>query len=162
MSAVLKLEERAPKTAAEFAREFTPILQAAVENEAKHPALIRYFRANPDFFDKVSPIGAAVQIGLLEKIAKDRPNYTCLVEETRARKRELMRGSGTAAEDLLAQNAVLCWLRLQIAELERTQAINSNCSIKYMEYIDKALTRAQNRFTRALESLARVRALFNR
>jgi hypothetical protein len=61
---------------------------------------------------------------------------------------------------LLAQRAAVCWLRVQQAEQECT-AVHSHSSIPIhqLDAVDRQLTRAQGRFLRACDALARMRAM---
>jgi hypothetical protein len=58
-----------------------------------------------------------------------------------------------------ADTLVRCWLRLQFAEQYSTAKMLSGCSFVEIEYVDAQLGRAQHRYLKALESLARVRKL---
>lgn len=62
-------------------------------------------------------------------------------------------------EQLLIQHAALCWLRLTLVELSYTSSIKGSITLTLGLYLEKRLTAAQKRFTRACETLARVRKL---
>ncbi len=62
-------------------------------------------------------------------------------------------------EQLLITHAVLCWLRLNMVETFAAQIMNKSVSLKLADFYERQLARAQRRFTHALESLARVRAM---
>jgi hypothetical protein len=62
-------------------------------------------------------------------------------------------------EQLLISHASLCWLRLGLAEFYYSKALGSNTTFRALEHYEKALSGAQRRFTRACETLARVRRL---
>jgi hypothetical protein len=162
MSAVQKFKGHHQKTEAQYALEFARLTNAAIKDDTNVPALLTYFNENPGLFAAISPLTMKVELGLIDKITTNAVSSLSILQEFKTRKRQLLTDGASPAEEFLAQNVMLCWLRLHVAEVDRTNAINSGSSIKYMEYVDKALTRAQNRFTRALESLARVRALLNR
>jgi hypothetical protein len=61
---------------------------------------------------------------------------------------------------LLAQRAALCWLRVQEAEMDHT-SLHEKTSMPYreLEWAEKQLTMAQNRFLRACDALAKMRAM---
>jgi len=65
-------------------------------------------------------------------------------------------------ERLLIQQVTLCWLNLNLTEFDRSISINKSIAINLAMYWEKRLTAAQKRFTRACESLARVRRLSRR
>jgi hypothetical protein len=70
-------------------------------------------------------------------------------------------GAETASplESLLIQQVVLCWLRLNVLEIHYTIMLGDNHQIATGLYYEKRLTAAQKRFTRACETLAKVRKL---
>lgn len=74
--------------------------------------------------------------------------------------REALEGEGAStAESLLARHAAICWLRLAEAETQFTVHTSKSHTLTSGMYYEKRLTLAQRRFTRAVETLARVRAL---
>lgn len=74
-----------------------------------------------------------------------------------------LKGEGAStAESLLAQHAALCWLRLAEAEIEFSAHTSVQHTLTVGIYYEKRLTLAQRRFTRAVEALARTRALLAR
>ncbi|HKQ99931.1 MAG TPA: hypothetical protein VJT09_04620 [Pyrinomonadaceae bacterium] len=62
-------------------------------------------------------------------------------------------------EQLLISHATLCWLRLGLAEIRFTKVMSGNNSFKLCEFYERHLSLAQRRFTRACETLERVRLL---
>jgi hypothetical protein len=65
-------------------------------------------------------------------------------------------------EQLLIQQVTLCWLNLNLTEFRHTNVMKQSITLPLGIYWDKRLTAAQRRFTRACESLARVRRLSRR
>jgi len=63
------------------------------------------------------------------------------------------------AEKLLISHVVLCWLRMNILELFGASILNQEMTLPKAMFWEKRLELAQRRFTRAVESLAKVRAL---
>ena len=77
-----------------------------------------------------------------------------------ANMRKELAGEGPSeAESLLAQHAAMCWLRLAEVELQYTSHLAKSHTFASGVYHEKRLTLAQKRFTRACESLARVRKM---
>jgi len=62
-------------------------------------------------------------------------------------------------EQLLIQQAALCWLKLNIVELQYSSVMKQSITLTLGMYWEKRLTTAQRRFTQACETLARVRKL---
>jgi len=65
-------------------------------------------------------------------------------------------------ERLLIQQVTLCWLNLNLVEYRHTNIMKQSITLALGLYWEKRLTMAQRRFTRACESLARVRRLSRR
>jgi hypothetical protein len=74
-------------------------------------------------------------------------------------KKDLGSDGAPMLEQLLIQHAALCWLRLTLAELAYSSAMKQTITLTLGLYMEKRLTMAQRRFTRACETLARVRKL---
>lgn len=66
----------------------------------------------------------------------------------------------TPAERILIEHAVMCHVRLGM--IEHLYSRNTSGRMDVTEHYEKRLTLAQRRFTRAVETLARVRALLAR
>jgi len=62
-------------------------------------------------------------------------------------------------EKLLISHAAVCWLRLNLLEIFNGQILNQSVSLDKAMFWEKRLVLAQRRFTRTLESLAKVRTL---
>ncbi|MBC8548161.1 MAG: hypothetical protein H8D23_00785, partial [Candidatus Brocadiales bacterium] len=64
-------------------------------------------------------------------------------------------------EQMLIENVIICWLRLQWAEYQLSGFMGSGGSNSMAEvtYWERRLTTAQQRFLRASNSLAKVRKL---
>ena len=67
--------------------------------------------------------------------------------------------SAPPLERLLIEQVVLCWLHLNIVELEYTDLMREPISLSSAEYWERRLSAAQRRYLRACESLARIRKL---
>ena len=99
----------------------------------------------------------------LWKITEDIEGTPFLIESVRAGVGKLKESLGYAVapplEKLLINQAALCWLRLNM--LERTHWVKTyeSHSTETGLYWDRRLLTAQRRFTRACESLARIRKL---
>ena len=62
-------------------------------------------------------------------------------------------------EQLLIQDAALSWLKLSIIELQYSNVMKQSITLTLGIFWEKRLSAAQRRFTRACETLARVRKL---
>jgi len=72
-------------------------------------------------------------------------------------KKDLGSEGAPLLEQLLIQQAALCWLKLNIVELSYSNTMKQSITLTLGIYWEKRLTAAQRRFTRACETLARVR-----
>ena len=62
-----------------------------------------------------------------------------------------------ALERLLIENIAVCWLRLQVVEIEVCNNTEGSHTLNAGRYWDQRLSVAQVRYLRAIETLARVR-----
>ncbi len=83
----------------------------------------------------------------------------CWKERQAEMRRELGGDDVTEAEKYLISHVSLCWLRLMMTEHMHTSHLCGEHSLKVGAYWDKRLTEAQKRYTRAVETLAKVRTL---
>jgi hypothetical protein len=80
-------------------------------------------------------------------------------------RRELAPPGSSLAEELLAERAAVCWLHVQLLEMDRIDALNGSdkppreIDYRKLAAVDQCLSRAQARFERALTALAKVRRL---
>ncbi|MBA3355094.1 MAG: hypothetical protein H0U18_03980 [Pyrinomonadaceae bacterium] len=74
-------------------------------------------------------------------------------------RKELGHDDAPILEQLLIQQASLCWLKLSLVELRYSIVMKQSITLTLGVYWEKRLTAAQKRFTRACETLARVRKL---
>lgn len=77
-------------------------------------------------------------------------------------RKDLAGENPSEVESLLAQHAALCWLRLAEVELLHTAKLAPSHTLTLGAYYDKRLSMAQRRFTRACETLERVRMMRRR
>jgi hypothetical protein len=74
-------------------------------------------------------------------------------------KKDLGYDDAALLEKLLIQQVALCWLKLNLVELTYSVTMAQSITLTLGVYWEKRLTAAQRRFTRACETLARVRKL---
>ena len=83
----------------------------------------------------------------------------CWKHRLQALKKELGSEGAPLLEQLLIQQAALCWLKLNLVELGYSNIMTQSITLTLGAYWEKRLSAAQRRFTRACETLARVRKL---
>lgn len=91
-------------------------------------------------------------------------NATVLIKESTKRGMEALLGElgyegATPMERMLIEQVVLCWVNLNIMEMVHNARLAGNHIAEEGVYWDRRLNNAQRRFTRACDSLARVRKL---
>jgi hypothetical protein len=83
----------------------------------------------------------------------------CWRQRLQAMRADLGYAESPSLERLLIQQVTLCWLNLNLTEYRHTNVMKQSISLTQGIYWEKRLTAAQRRFTRACETLARVRKL---
>jgi hypothetical protein len=83
----------------------------------------------------------------------------CWKHQLQVMKKDLGYDDAPMLEQLLIQQAALCWLKLNLVELSYSGTMKQSITLTLGQYWEKRLSAAQRRFTRACETLARVRKL---
>jgi len=83
----------------------------------------------------------------------------CWRQRLRAMRADLGFAESSSLERLLIQQVTLCWLNLNLTEYRHTNIMKQSITLTLGVYWEKRLTAAQRRFTRACETLTRVRKL---
>jgi hypothetical protein len=83
----------------------------------------------------------------------------CWKQRLSSLRQELGYNEAPMLEKLLIQHAALSWLKVSLVELSYSHTMKQSISLPLAMYWEKKLTAAQRRFTRACETLARVRKL---
>ena len=83
----------------------------------------------------------------------------CWKQRLSSLRQELGYNEAPTLDKLLIQHAALSWLKVSLVELTYSHTMKQSISLPLAMYWEKRLTAAQRRFTRACETLARVRKL---
>jgi hypothetical protein len=83
----------------------------------------------------------------------------CWKQRLESMRSDLGYADATPLERLLIQHITLCWLNLNVTEYKHSNIMKQSITLTLGMYWEKRLTAAQKRFSRACESLARVRRL---
>lgn len=86
----------------------------------------------------------------------------CWKQRLQSMRADMGHDTSTPLERLLIQQVTLCWLNLNLLEYRHVNIMKQSISLNVGSYWDKRLSMSQRRFTRACESLARVRRLSHR
>lgn len=117
---------------------------------------------NPEqeLFEQVAGVMGLAESFLLQAGSPLSPGLNeILREKQRVIRDKLGCAEASELEQLLISHAALCWLRLGLIELGYTRVMSQSITLTLGAYWEKRLTVAQRRFTRACETLERVRLL---
>jgi hypothetical protein len=123
------------------------------------PEFCAYLRDHPELHRYIKSLAAGVKDLLLEKIVQREGSRLLLETQIRHLHQELCRLTPSTAETLLVEAVLMCWLRVQHAELYRTSTMSAGVTFKEVEFAEKILTQSYSRYTRALAHLAKVQRL---
>jgi hypothetical protein len=139
------------------------MLQVRAERTNRDPERIPEFRAylkdHPELHQYIKSLAAVVKKQLLEKLVKNDGDRLLLETQIQHLQQNLCRPKPSAAETLLVEAVMMCWLRVQHAELYRTSTMSAGVTFKEIEFAEKVLTQSYSRYTRALAHLAKVQRL---
>jgi hypothetical protein len=132
--------------------------------KAKKPAqedldlIKKYLTARPDFCRAIFDAVGAVQVAIIKDMAGGRQDAIRLAAEEYILciRDDMGYRDAPVMEQLLIENIVTCWLRLQDYEQKLTFRDANAVTI---EFWDRRVTSAQRRYLAACESLAKVRKL---
>lgn len=106
-------------------------------------------------------MGALAEHTALENALGDRGQGSrqCWKHRLEFMRKDLGYENASPLERLLIQQVTLCWLNLNIVEFRHSNLMQQSITLTLGMYWEKRLSAAQRRFTRACETLARVRKL---
>ena len=107
----------------------------------------------------VASAGYLAELMVIENARATSAVKECWKHRLQVLKKDLGSDGAPMLEQLLIQQAALCWLRLTLAELAYSNVVKGSITLTLGLYMEKRLTMAQRRFTRACETLTRVRKL---
>lgn len=107
----------------------------------------------------IASAGYLAELTVIENARVTPAVKECWKHRLQVLKKDLGSDGAPMLEQLLIQHAALCWLRLTLAELAYSNVVKGSITLTLGLYMEKRLTMAQKRFTRACETLTRVRKL---
>lgn len=122
-------------------------------------------RANPDarLWERIAgPLSVAQTFALGQSAGITPGVQACWEERLKDIRKDLAGENPSEVERLLAQHAALCWLRLAEVEILYSSKLGNQHTLTVGAYYEKRLSMAQRRFTRACETLERVRMMRRR
>jgi len=112
-----------------------------------------------DLWRSVASAGYLAELIVIDNARATAAMKECWKQRLQSLKRELGADDAPLLEQLLIQQAALCWLKLNLVEIGYSNAMSQSITLTLGMYWEKRLSAAQRRFTRACESLTRVRKL---
>lgn len=112
-----------------------------------------------ELWREVASAGYLAELMVIENAHATPALKECWKQRLQVMKKDLGNEGAPMLEQLLIQHAALCWLRLTLAELSYSGVMKGSITLTLGVYMEKRLTMAQRRFTRACETLAKVRKL---
>ncbi len=107
----------------------------------------------------VASAGYLAELTVIENARATAAVKECWKHRLQALKKELGSEGAPLLEQLLIQQAALCWLKLNLVELAYSNTMKQSITLTLGMFWEKRLSAAQKRFTRACETLTRVRKL---
>lgn len=107
----------------------------------------------------IASAGYLAEILVIENARATPAVKECWKQRLQGLKKDLGYADAPMLEQLLIQQAALCWLKLNLVELSYSGTMAQSHTLTLGIYWEKRLSAAQRRFTRACETLARVRKL---
>jgi hypothetical protein len=156
------------KTAGQEAHEIAALkklqeLMAKVDRDKPDPKALQQFRSMLDTKPQVARALCNLVQQNADKVLKTIVSGTLAFEAMTRDMRWMREDMGyTTAPELertLIDHVVLCWLRLQRAELAYTQVFGATVTLEQARHWERKLAATQTRYLRACETLARVRRL---
>jgi hypothetical protein len=158
VNSALQPSEKIEKVRAKFAD-----LLAKTNKEHPHPRDVKalsdliYNNKGLQLWRDVASAGQLAELTVIENSTTVAGLKECWRHRLQGLKRDLGNEGAPLLEQLLIQHAALCWLKLTLVELSYSNVMKQSITLTLGIYWEKRLSAAQRRFTRACETLARVR-----
>jgi len=133
--------------------------KATAEDFAAARVLIE---SKPDIWGKLGDLMDHARGAFLREMNMDEFTRQCAIFRAETMARDLGIEQAGPLDKMLIEHVVLCWLRLGLIELQYTSTMSQSVTLTLGIYMEKRLSAAQKRYTRACESLAKVRRLQSR
>jgi hypothetical protein len=105
----------------------------------------------------IASAGYLAELMVIENARATSAVKECWKHRLQVLKKELGCDEAPLLEQLLIQQAALCWLKLNLVELSYSGTMKGSITLTLGMYWEKRLSAAQRRFARACETLTRVR-----
>ena len=145
-------------------KEFSEIVNSAegkpLDDETAG-RLRKYLVEHPEVYDMVGRVAYVTAEQMLTHMVKHDGLRIAISEEMELMRDNLGYASAAPIERMMIDHIVMCWVRLQLVEMEYTEVIVRRGAVKYIEHVEKRLNAAQRRYIRATEASTRIRKLIS-
>jgi DNA-binding GntR family transcriptional regulator len=146
------------QTEKEVIIEIATLAAAANIDPEKLPALREFMDEHDAIFESTNLLLTTVRNSLITKVAGSGEGSRALyMREVNALKDKLTEPDDSPILQLMVDRVVMCFLRSSLDEMRMTVA--GSISLNQYECLDRGLVRAHNRFLRACDALAKMRAV---
>jgi hypothetical protein len=122
--------------------------------------LEKYLKEQPQLYKVVFNLSQVVQGELTNTITPQHAGQMSIESNIAHMRKGMAYEQSPVLEQLLIDNVINCWLRLQWVELQLTgQSRRDHARLSVIEYWERRMSANQRRYLRAIETLARVRKL---
>ena len=138
--------------------EAVALFEQARTGDKEAQAQISQMIRDRDWIDWLGDLGRQATGQLIRKVAGGDPVWQeGITQKAVALRDELLGPNPSVLEELLVRRVVNGWIAVHALELEQT--VRQPVERRDRDYLDKALSRAERRYTQAIGELARVRKL---
>ncbi len=158
VNSALQSSEKIEKVRAKFAD-----LLAKTNKEHPRPQDVKalsdliYNNKGLQLWRDVASAGQLAELTVIENSTAVAGLKECWKHRLQGLKKDLGNEGAPLLEQLLIQHAALCWLKLNLVELSYSKVMKQSITLTLGIYWERRLTAAQKRFTRACETLTRIR-----
>lgn len=114
-------------------------------------------RENPSFWEKLNADENTARVQLKTMTGKNELAFSAIEHEADRTRKALEGSAPSAIERLIVRRVLHAWLH--VVHVETALASMTDLASKRYEYTAKLVARAERRYLRALETLARIRRL---
>jgi hypothetical protein len=134
-----------------------------IDKDAPAPADVQaardMLREHPDLWRLAGDLSRAAALDIINQLGAGPAVTESLKRGQDVLMDELGYDAVAPLERLLIEQVALCWLSLNLVQIEYTHAIGEPISISAADHWERRLSAAQGRYIRACDALARIRKL---
>jgi hypothetical protein len=121
--------------------------------------LVAFLEDHPEFSKHLVSLSVSIKNAFVERLVSGEGTRAIVLLEYERKLKALKGDDADPLERLLIERMGICWLRLNWCENYAAGFMRGEVNMRESEYADRLYDRAFKRFTKACESLAKLRAL---